>query len=167
MFRWGNAVRAKSSKRAFRWLGFGRVWRFSANPIVRIRAWLGSGLGRAPRGGGIPSMSNGVGHAFCPITRVCPIGGTAVEWRDLHWQGPGCTFWPRAQRSGLIAGMQKKRPGGEGSSAGPNEGMMRCLAHRSALRDKQKQGEEGNLSLAGSQYSERRWRPYVRPVAVL
>ena len=52
-------------------------------------------------------------------------------------------------------------------SAGPKEGMMRCLAHRSALRDKQKQGEEGNLSLAGSQYSERRWRPYVRPVAVL
>ena len=145
MFRLGNAVRAKSSKRAFRWLGFGRVWRFSANPIVRIRAWLGSGLGGAPRGGGIPSMSNGVGHAFCPITRiscgggvpsmsnrsrrafcpitrVCPIGGTAVEWRDLHWQGPGCTFWPIAQRSGLIAGMQKKRPGGEGSSAGPQGG---------------------------------------------
>ena len=93
--------------------------------------------------------------------------GSALAGPGVHvlTYSPILSYNP--QRAGLIVGMQKKRPGGEGNSVGPKEGMMRCLAHRSALRDKQKQGEEGNLSLAGSQYSERRWRPYVRPVAVL
>ena len=112
-------------------------------------------------------MSNRSRHAFLSYNPGLPDRGNGGRMEGSALAGLGMHVWPIAQRSGLIAGMQKKRPGGEGSSAGPKEGMMRCLAHRSALRDKQKQGEEGNLSLAGSQYSERRWRPYVRPVAVL
>ena len=154
MFRLGNAVRAKSSKRAFRWLGFGRVWRFSANPIVRIRAWLGSGLGRAPRGGGIPSMSNGVGHAFCPITRISCSGGVpSMSNRSRHaflsynpglpdrgnggrmegsaLAGPGMhvlTYSPTSRFDRRDAKEAARRRGE--LRPGNKEGMTRCAVHR-------------------------------------
>ena len=53
-------------------------------------------------------------------------------------------------------GRKRSGPAERGTPPGLKEGMMRCIAHRSALRDKQKQGEEGNHSLAGSQYKGRR-----------
>lgn len=53
-------------------------------------------------------------------------------------------------------GRKRSGPAERGTPPGLKEGMMRCSAHRSALRDKQKQGEEGNLSLAGAQYKGRR-----------